>query len=340
MKIKKRNDTLDVISGILIIWMIAYHSFQWGNLTESISFQVLIRCFYFFMPWFYFKSGIVFSDKYSLKNVVEKGVNEILFPMFIWTLIGYLLTMPAAFVKGESVWKVLSDPLLFLFWYGDTIGNSPLWFLLSLFFVRIGLRLIINLSSLYLFSLTFCFACIGWVLYFFKLEILPLGFTTFPLGIFFASLGIIFNRFQVVDTARKIEIWVILISVLASFLFASYVDVHRNALWYGSYWFFILSSILAIVASLLLFEGSKCKVLAVIGKKSMIYLILHWPVFYVVKQFCYFLGVSQNNYYYIIILFTTSVGFSILVSKYVPMKYLGLDGFQMLKALKHFLINK
>lgn len=50
---KMRNNAYDIISGAMIIWMVVYHAFQWGGLTNTDVFKALIGLFFFFMPWFF-----------------------------------------------------------------------------------------------------------------------------------------------------------------------------------------------------------------------------------------------------------------------------------------------
>ena len=330
----KRNDTLDILSGILIIWMIVYHSFQWANMTESNLFVVLIRIFYFFMPWFYFKSGFVLNNKRPLKKVIEKGVTHILTPLIIWGLIGYLIFVFSTFVIEEAVWKTVIKPFYYLLKTGDMIGNEPLWFLLSLFLIRIILNLIINLRIEFILLFIIGFAFIGWIMQLMGIESLPIGLNSLPLGIVFTSLGLLCNRLNVFRTITKFKYLLLLLSIIMSIYFSSYIDIHFNSIWYGNYWSYIINSTLIIFVCVLFLVGIKSKILTWIGEKSIFYLVMHWPIFYLTNYFFILNNIPQNNYFYMLILNTSALFIITLVAKFLPEKYLGLEGTRFLFKYK------
>ena len=57
----KRDLATDSMAGILILYMFFTHICQHLNMTESSLYLMLERFFYFFMPWFFFKSGYYFK---------------------------------------------------------------------------------------------------------------------------------------------------------------------------------------------------------------------------------------------------------------------------------------
>ena len=56
----QRIDYLDSIAGIMIVYMICYHILQWGGIDVINAF--VMRPLFFFMAWFFFKSGMFHED--------------------------------------------------------------------------------------------------------------------------------------------------------------------------------------------------------------------------------------------------------------------------------------
>ncbi|CDF80625.1 O-acetyl transferase [Formosa agariphila KMM 3901] len=320
----ERDKSLDIISGIMIIWMVILHSFQWGNLTESIIYIFLLKCLYFFMAWFYFKTGFLYKIGRGLINTFKKGIDQLIIPMLIWTAIGYLLTIPELLTGNYPLWKIPIAPLFFLVSSGDTIGNSPLWFLLSLFFIKIMFpfiaRLNLNIKKIIAISLL----CLSWVFEKNNIKI-PFGLHSFPLGLFFTLSGLLCNEFRVPDRINKIRLWLILPYIALSIFLAGYVDFHNNNLMYGNYWLFTLNTLIAINLCLVLFKDVNLTILSWIGKKSLVYLVIHWPIFYLIKISFEFLNISTKNYLYVVSLNIIAICISTLIAKFVPYKYLGLQ---------------
>ena len=52
-----RDTSLDNVCAIMIIYMIYGHVCLWCGVKQN---EILTRCLYFFMPWFFFKSGMFF----------------------------------------------------------------------------------------------------------------------------------------------------------------------------------------------------------------------------------------------------------------------------------------
>jgi fucose 4-O-acetylase-like acetyltransferase len=331
--IKKRNDSLDIISGLMILWMIIYHSFIWANNTESNVYIFFIKCFYFFIPWFYFKSGFVCNNNYSLKIVIQKGASQLLIPMVIWTLIGYLLIIPELIIKGYPFWKIPINPVYNLLVYGETMGNAPLWFLLSLFLVSVTMKLMADLKLNLIIVITISLAFLGFFLQYANIKV-PLGLINYPIGMFFALSGVICNQLNMKHKITKMNLFLLAITIFMSLSFASYVDIHHNSIRFGFYWAYIINSLLAINSSIVIFGILKFKLLAWIGKKSLTYLVLHWPVFYIIEGLFKLIHIPREGYFYILILSSVAIIFSGLTAKLIPDKYIGLDGTGILERGK------
>jgi len=324
-KMGKRNESLDIITGIMILWMIVYHSFQWANYYDSNVFNLLLKCFYFFIPWFYFKSGFVFNKTHTLKIVVEKGISQLLIPMILWTLIGYALTIHELINDGIPIWKIIIRPAFILLRYGDTLGNAPLWFLLSLFLVRISMKLLANLKLGLIIAFAISFALLGY-LFNCKNFNVPLGLINYPIGMFFFLTGFVCNQLKMKQNMSKMNIVLIACTGLISMFFFSYVDFHLNITWHGNYWVYIIGSLLAINSLLVLFKNIRIKSLAWIGNKSLYFFVIHWPVFYIIQYIFKSIDLPLKSYFFCLTLSFGAIFLSSLIAKLIPEKYIGLDG--------------
>ncbi|MDW6003286.1 acyltransferase family protein [Vibrio mangrovi] len=329
--LKNRNVSYDCISGIMILWMVVYHAFMWGGLSDTDTFHVLLRVLFFFMPWFYFKSGVVFKTR-PFREAFTNDLNRLIFPMLIWTLIGFMFMAPKLiYIDRLPIGQVLSLPVDSLLISGDTKGNAPLWFLLSLFIVKCLMAGIVRLNRRIQFILLPLLAGVGWLLYREQL-LLPLGFSTIPLGLLFALSGYLFGE-QISRVSFLSQIMVICVTVGLAYAVEGYVDIHVNTLWYGSYIGYIVTSLLSVCSVLFLFRKIAISPLIWIGRKSMYLLLIHWPVFTLITLISYRTGLPVQGNSYAVTLGTIALLVSLLAARFIPESWLGIHGTKSRKYL-------
>ena len=319
---KTRNDTFDKISGILILWMIIYHGLRRGQLIDTYIYNVLLKMFFFFIPWFFFKTGMFLKENQIFRKIFLKGIEQLIIPMIFWMLIGYFfLKLSDLFNNNFSFWKTLVSPIYHLLKSGDIVGNSPLWFLLSLFLVKIMMLFVLKLRTRRIYLLCFGFIILGFLLSEQNI-ILPLGLHNLPPALFFTCSGFLYSKLDVKNKIKRPIIFLVLIFIygLIFFYYPSYVDFHVNSVIFGNYGVYIFNSLIGISLSLIIFEKIKFRPLSWIGKKSMIFLILHYPIFYLVSLF-----EISNKYLFSFMLITMAISVSVLVAKFIPEKFIGLD---------------
>lgn len=73
----KRETSIDAVAGLMILTMIMGHVMQFSYLFSTWMYQPL-HLLFFFMPWFFFKSGM-FTKKQSVKDCLRGGVKSYLF---------------------------------------------------------------------------------------------------------------------------------------------------------------------------------------------------------------------------------------------------------------------
>ena len=106
---------------------------SWCSLNDSLLYIWLDRFLFYFMPWFFFKSGM-FYKKRQIKEVVNR--NSRLLKCFVtFGLIG-LFTYYGRNYDNLSVNTIIKQPMATLLLSGTFCGNTALWFLLTLFLVK------------------------------------------------------------------------------------------------------------------------------------------------------------------------------------------------------------
>ena len=223
---------------------------------------------------------------------------------------------------------VLLWPFYFFLAMGDVRGNEPLWFLISLFFVRtlgeIVARLNFSLQAFLLVALVL----IGWYLSDIGM-MLPIGFQTLFIGLSFYMVASWFQMLKQFEGLRSYRHAVLCIAlfifILACFVAPSYLDVHRNDLWYGDYFAFYLFSLSGIYTFLKLFELCRFRILEWIGKKAIYFLVLHWPVFSIASYAWGLVPHSIGDLGQLFYLIVVAVSVSIICARYISENKMGLS---------------
>jgi len=311
---RERLKYFDFVSGLFMIQIIIMHILQFSeNFATSSVFSFIMHVSFFFMPWFYFKSGYLYSTpKNGSKVYFKSKAKSLLLPFVLFTLIGFVLYFPFEVMESNrSIIRILMSPgFAMIRWGNGGVGNQPIWFLLSLFLALAGFFL---LDKFKVKGLIILFPLIGYALYYFNLNLpLPLGLSNVFLGIFFLYAGYIFrNEIEKSKYAKPI-LWLSLIiySVVQIFWFSS-LDMRINTVTSGSYFVYLLSALCGLV--LIYAIGKKIdyvKPINYIGENSMVYFVAHWPILFLVKNMMDLMNFKTTGYVFAWIL--TVVGFGLL----------------------------
>ena len=134
MEEKARVAYIDIAAGIMIIWLLIYHAL-WPMYKSDVLCAVPFL--FFFMPWFFYKSGYFFSPK-ALSETFKNDAIKLLKTYVVWSLIGYVCYILQHFFYYNSLsfTEIVYNPLRSLCFYGLIPLNTPLWFLPVLFMVH------------------------------------------------------------------------------------------------------------------------------------------------------------------------------------------------------------
>lgn len=295
MNIYKRKNYLDTIAGILIIHMILGHIFQWSRLTYCYFYKIQTIIFYFFMPWFFFKSGMLHNSERKPSEVLYNCIRKILKPCILPIILGILIYWLNLIHDGDfDIIHYIMTPLKKLFLQGEIIGNNPLWFIVALFIIKIMFALYLEIKSVY--NKISCIVIII-VLIFLRNYIPSLLINNIALGFIFYSLAFYIKKIQ----NNKI----IIVSSLFLYLFCmlnhQIVDFHTNKIIEGNYFGWILCSIAGIIIInyiFMHFYNQTNNILSIIGKQSMTLFSYHWLIIYLVNTLLQIIynEIMFNNY--------------------------------------------
>lgn len=132
-----RDQNLDVAKGIGILLVV------WGH-CSLIGFDEIYS---FHMPLFFFLSGCVLSISKPYRDIVKKKANQLLIPYIFFVFLSCLFYWGLLFLTHRFSINQLLSLVKSLFPYDNEIINTPLWFLLSLFWMSIiyvGIRKIVH----------------------------------------------------------------------------------------------------------------------------------------------------------------------------------------------------
>lgn len=270
-----RDVSLDAICGILIMHMIIGHIFQWASLTETDIYIKLQKIFFFFMPWFFFKSGMFYKEKELIQNI-KVLYKKLIIPLIYFTILGIPHFWIILYINDDmNILHYLITPLKNLILSGNNVANMPLWFLLSLFSVTIICGTLFKyIKPIYVLLISFALATLES-----KLNIqVPYYISNMLVGISYYSSGFILSKIQNKESIGIICIVLYLLSIL---FFPQYVDVRINNLVYGNYILWFIISNASCIAYNYIFKIIQMYVpsfIVKIGRDSLVYFAMHWLV--------------------------------------------------------------
>lgn len=233
-----RDHSIDSVCGLLIIHVILGHIFQWAHMNSLYNPITLI--FSFFMPWFFFKSGMFYKER-SIDEAFELYTKKLIIPYVAFSIIGQLFWALMMFVEGDKILRhYLISPFNTLLAEGSVNGNLPLWFLLSLFAVLMCFT--IFKKNKFILCLI---ALLGAAILYFAGCHKPYWLANICSGLFFFSIGYYLKKWQYKPLVFVISL---IIAVGLLLLVPSFVDMRSNALGYGNYFVWYIYCLGAIIS--------------------------------------------------------------------------------------------
>lgn len=276
----ERNKDLDFVGGILICHMILGHICQWADMDYKGDCVL-----YFFMPWFFYKSGMFFKKNSDWREQLRKDAHHLLIPFLVFSAIGQIFLWINLFAKGDMNWLHYVSFPKWLLLNGSIPANSPLWFLLSLFIVKIIYNVVSNrISNIYIIVIALGVAFIDNYSGIYA----PYYLANSALGLVFFILG---SRMKILQY-NKYVVLIAAFSYAISIVFPSSIGMLNNVLVKGHC--YLLATVYALAGIIVInkvaqitpprfYNTLTIRGLCNIGRNSMNYYIMHWIILMIVK---------------------------------------------------------
>ncbi len=258
---------VDVAKALTIFIVVLYHL----NHCNSIFANA------FFMPLFFFLSGIFFNPFITAKKFLIRECRGSILPVVVGTLAGLLVEVLFYHFQDKSFLGGLKLPYFTFF----RVGNVPLWFLIALFFMQFIVFAVENLWKRVSVKLSayLLFAAFGYICSIFNFRNTGF-FGNACLGLPFFVLGYYGKDFWL--SGRWFSPLALVLAVVAMIAVVP-LNVRNNfhhsiiSPYYFPTIFFGLAGIYMILGfSILLANRFKCKWLMWIGESTLFVLILHY----------------------------------------------------------------
>ena len=308
---KSRNVSLDAVGGLFIIQMIMMHAFQRSGIWDDTTYERVIAILFCYMPWFFFKSGMFYKEK-PLGQTIQHGIRRLIMPFAIYSIIGQIFTSWQNYLTtGDKNWiHYVLSPIKDAFFSGSFSGNLPLWFLISLFLVK----LIVGLADKYKIN-KICLLCSALILSGGGTILIKYN-NHLPYWVFSSALGLVFYLFGYYFRESQYKNkWVKFLGLLAALVaiigIPSGVDLRTDTTYKGLWIIYIIGSVgsIIIINNLFRLRIFQFPILTSIGRESMEYYCAHWILFTIILLACQFPNNDIPNY----TCFWTLLMFSILI---------------------------
>ena len=265
----QRNEVLDAVAGLLILHMILGHIMAWSYLKKT-DLYAWMDVLFFFMPWFFFKSGQFHRDGHYLRQLLSSA-RRLLIPYVVFSLAGYAVKCYTLSLHNDfsvhltRVWTKFSHE-------GVLPGNGPLWFLLVLFVARQVYSLCPRQARVPLLAVAILGAFA--LQHFFSVTdpIYPASLCT---GLFFYGLG---HQLRDVPRTPSFVLTAFLLYAGICLVQLSTLDMRTNLLYRGHFMLWVLAAaggILSINALFAALPGWLLLPLRWVGRNSMSFYVTH-----------------------------------------------------------------
>ena len=329
LRIFTRDENLDIAKGLGILLVV------WGHCSQFLFGEI----YAFHMPLFFFLSGCVLSVDKPYKEIIKKKVKQLLLPYVFFILLSccfyWMLLLLSHRFTINHLWSLVD-----LFPYDNEIINTPLWFLVSLFWMSIiysGIRkcvsrewivgtvvvvfyFIVELAEKYEVSLPFFLGRgIGEMIY-------------MHLGFFFYKRGYVFQLYRL---KKSCQVYLFLLSAIAFvclFYCAEKIYVDKEMLFRIIHLFTAISGIFFILMGAILCAvlSGVFKVLCYLGRNTLYIFAVHLPLLEFARPIGKYV-IGSNGLGYDSIVFLTDLVLAIIVSWGLK---IGKDSFS--KKLPHY----
>lgn len=130
-----RVEHIDIAAGLMLTWMVLGHIASHASYNSA--FFSIDKYLSFFMPWFFYKAGLFYTEKPFNKSLLG-GAKKLLIPFVVYSLIGQMFYYICLLVENNiSFRSFIYQPLRSLFVVECLPGNGALWYLVVLYAINL-----------------------------------------------------------------------------------------------------------------------------------------------------------------------------------------------------------
>jgi fucose 4-O-acetylase-like acetyltransferase len=319
---KQRIAFIDLAKGICISLVVLWHVLR----EQSDGYDFFQILFFFRMPLYFILSGLFFKTYDGFFPFIKKKTNKLLIP-FLFTY--FVLGIPS--ILFQDRWNGNSTSL---YSFCEENGRLNLglvpssWFLICLFFVNIYFYSVFVVSKRNVKVISFFCIVLGILGYYINVLGLYLSLwldTSLTVMPFFLFGYLIRNFSNILYSEIKKIYYIFFVISLTTLLLIYYIIEHRHL----SSLNFIENVFGVTIVSLYLggISGSFCilviakilkyvPVFSYIGRYSIVVLLTHQPLLFVIRNVYYQLGISQEGFLNNFIIFVIIMLLSLPVIKF------------------------
>lgn len=270
-----RIEFIDLAKGVCILLVVLFHSM----LVPKCPVVAALR-----MPLYFVLSGLFFKDYGGLLNLIERKTNKLIVPFIFFLIIGAIVW---CILNKTIVFSLLVQPA-----YKPVICNTPIWFLMCLFWINVVYCIIsLNVRRLVWRAVCVCVvAGVGYLLSVYNIYLpyfMSSSFTALP----FFFIGYLLRKLPLLYPSKHEWInWpVSLVMLVACSLYAiafktPHVAFLQNE-YLGNVFEIYLLSVALVVGLLLLCKAIKwLPIVSYMGRYSIMILGLHNLVIYILVR--------------------------------------------------------
>ena len=278
--------------------MIIYHLFQHAALTTH-RINWVTYPLYFFMPWFFYKAGFYYKPM-AVKESIKSGWKKLLCPFVVFSLMGQFVYSIYVYLNGNNEFVHFVDyviiPVREILLEGSCFGNSALWFLVSLFVVKVVYNKLSRMRIKDAYIIVF-FAGMAFLMNMYSIS-KPLYMANICSGMAFYSIGHFIKDYQYNNRL----VWMSLFGYILAILYGwNYIDMRTNIAQRGNYLLWIPTALAGIIlVNTIVKRIGENAFLSYIGKNAISFYVMHWIILITAKIFSDLLMISDK--YYVLLL--------------------------------------
>lgn len=276
----KRDNSIDCVATVSVTFMILGHAFLWSHTQDNEVYRRLAAVLNFFMAFFFFKSGMFWTDK-KPSDVIAYGWSKFFVPFVFYAFWGEIVRCVRLYIQegDTNLIHYFVYPIISVIGRGGPSGNVPLWFFIALFLTMLMISLAqrCKVPRLLLFCIAICLSYLGSLTNRHHINIPPVMWEV-STGILFFLLGYWMKNVL----SNKIVFWLAVVFYIFSLLFLpSVYDFRKGNVTSGLWLIYVVSALSGIIVFVTFFRQSffNRTIFGYVGRHSLQFFCLHWVLF-------------------------------------------------------------